>query len=86
MINKDQLQYIRQNLEKKHQKEQDEKKRTREKNNAIYNAFASTTYIPPLVDMKSALKEVRKQNDITHEDDYLRLTGGGNLLKGIKTK
>ena len=40
MINKDQLQYMRTKMQEKHQKEQDEKKRTREKNNAIYNAFA----------------------------------------------
>ena len=86
MINKDQLQYMRRKMQEKHQKEQDEKKRTRDKNNEIYNAFASTNYVPPLVDMKDALQEVRKQNDITHEDNYLRLTGGGNRLKGIKTK
>jgi hypothetical protein len=86
MINKDQLQYMRRKMQEKHQKEQDEKKRTRDKNNAIYNAFASTTYVPPLVDMKDALLEVRKQNEISHPDEYLRITGGGNRLKGIKTK
>lgn len=86
MINKFQLQYIRQNLEKKHQKEQDEKKRTRDKNDAIYNAFASTTYIPPLVNMEEAMKKVREKDYITHEESYSKLTGGYNPMKDMKTK
>lgn len=86
MINKDQLQYMRTKMQEKHQKEQDEKKRIREKNDAIYNAFASTTYIPPLVDMQDAMKKVREKNYITHDEKYLRATGGYNPMKDMKTK
>tara|TARA_B110000196_G_scaffold248713_1_gene217805 strand:+ start:1688 stop:1909 length:222 start_codon:yes stop_codon:yes gene_type:complete len=73
-------------MQEKHQKEQDEKKRIREKNDAIYNAFASTTYIPPLVDMQDAMKKVREKNYITHDEKYLRATGGYNPMKDMKTK
>jgi len=86
MINREQLLYGRQKMKEKFDKEQEQKEQTRKKNDAIYNAFASTTYIPPLVDMKNALQEVRKQNEISHPDEYLRITGGGNRLKGIRTK
>ena len=86
MINQTQLRYGRQKMKERFDKEQERKEQTRNKNIAIYNAFASTTYVPPLVDMKNALEEVRKQNDITHEDNYLRLTGGYNPMKGLKTK
>ena len=86
MINKDQLQYMRRKMQEKHQKEQDEKKRTRDKNDAIYNAFASTTYIPPLVNMEEAMKKVREKDYITHEESYSKLTGGYNPMKDMKTK
>ena len=66
--------------------EQDEKKRTRDKNDAIYNAFASTTYIPPLVNMEEAMKKVREKDYITHEESYSKLTGGYNPMKDMKTK
>jgi|TARA_B110000196_G_scaffold246717_1_gene215625 hypothetical protein len=86
MINREQLLYGRQKMKEKFDKEQEQKEQTRKKNDAIYNAFASTTYIPPLVDMKNALQEVRKQNDITHPESYAKLTGGYSPLKNMKTK
>ena len=86
MINQEQLRYIRQSLKKKHKQEQEEKEQTRKKNDAIYNAFASTTYIPPLVDMQEAMKKVREKDYITHEESYSKLTGGYNPMKDMKTK
>ena len=86
MINQEQLRYIRQSLQKKHQKEQEEKEQTRKKNDAIYNAFASTTYIPPLVNMEEAMKKVREKDYITHEESYAKLTGGYSPMKNMKTK
>ena len=86
MINREQLQYMRNKMKEKYKNEQEQKEQTRNKNIAIYNAFASTTYVPPLVNMKDALKEVRKKNDITFEDNYSRLTGGGTRMRGMKTK
>ena len=86
MINQEQLRYIRQSLKKKHKQEQEEKEQTRKKNDAIYNAFASTTYIPPLVDMQEAMKKVREKDYITHEESYAKLTGGYSPMKNMKTK
>ena len=86
MINQEQLRYIRQSLEKKHKQEQEEKEQTRKKNDAIYNAFASTTYIPPLVNMEEAMKKVREKDYITHEESYAKLTGGYSPMKNMKTK
>ena len=86
MINQEQLRYIRQSLQKKHKQEQEEKKRLREKNTAIYNAFSSTTYVPPLVDMRDAMKKVREKDHITFDPAYASLTGGGNRMRGLRTK
>ena len=86
MINQEQLRYIRQSLKKKHKQEQEEKEQTRKKNDAIYNAFASTTYIPPLVNMEEAMKKVREKDYITHEESYAKLTGGYSPMKNMKTK
>ena len=58
----------------------------RKKNDAIYNAFASTTYIPPLVNMEEAMKKVREKDYITHEESYAKLTGGYSPMKNMKTK
>ena len=86
MINQEQLRYIRQSLKKKHKQEQEQKEQTRKKNDAIYNAFASTTYIPPLVNMEEAMKKVREKDYITHEESYAKLTGGYSPMKNMKTK
>ena len=86
MINQEQLRYGRQKMKEKFDKEQEQKEQTRKKNDAIYNAFASTTYIPPLVNMEEAMKKVREKDHITHEESYAKLTGGYNPIKDMKTK
>jgi hypothetical protein len=87
MINREQLLYGRQVMRKKLEKEQEEERRRRETNNRIYQSFQSVTHIPSAIpDMKKALEEVRKKSYVTHDEKYLRATGGYNPMKGLKTK
>lgn len=87
MINRPQLLYGRQVMRKKLEKEQEEERRRKEINNRIYQSFQSVTHIPSAIpDMKKALKEVREKSYITHDEKYLRATGGYNPMKGLKTK
>jgi len=82
----EQIKYMKKRMKQELNKGQGEEKRRRETNDRIYKSFQSVTDIPHLVDMKDALKEVRKKNDITFEDSYAKLTGGYNPMRGLKTK
>ena len=86
MSNIEQIKYMKKRMKQDFNKGQGEEKRRRETNDRIYNAFQSVTDIPPLVNMRDALKEVRKKNDITFEDSYLKVTGGFNPMKDMETK
>jgi hypothetical protein len=87
MINREILLYGRKKMKERFEKEQEEERRRRETNNRIYQSFQSVTHIPSAIpDMKKALEEVRKKSYITHDEKYLRATGGYNPMRGLKTK
>ena len=87
MINREQLLYGRQVMRKKLEKEQEEERRRRQTNDRIYKSFQSVTEIPnKIIDMTEELKKVREKDYISFEDSYISLSGGGNRMRGLKTK
>ena len=74
---------MRQRLEK----EKEEEIRRRQTNDRIYKSFQSVTEIPnKIIDMTEELKKVREKDYISFEDSYISLSGGGNRMRGLKTK
>jgi len=59
MSNIQQMKYLKKKSKERFETEQEQKRRTRQTNDRIYNAFQSVTYIPNgIVDMKDALLKV----------------------------
>ena len=74
---------MRQRLEK----EKEEERRRRQTNDRIYKSFQSVTEVPnKIIDMTEELKKVREKDYISFEDSYISLSGGGNRMRGLKTK
>lgn len=87
MINRQTLLYGRKKMKERFDKEQEEEKRRRQTNDRIYKSFQSVTEIPnKIIDMTEELKKVREKDYISFEDSYISLSGGGNRMRGLKTK
>ena len=87
MINREKLLYGRKIMRQRLEKEKEEEIRRRQTNDRIYKSFQSVTEIPnKIIDMTEELKKVREKDYISFEDSYISLSGGGNRMRGLKTK
>lgn len=87
MINREKLLYGRKIMRQRLEKEKEEERRRRQTNDRIYKSFQSVTEIPnKIIDMTEELKKVREKDYISFEDSYISLSGGGNRMRGLKTK
>ena len=87
MINREKLLYGRKIMRQRLEKEKEEERRRRQTNDRIYKSFQSVTEVPnKIIDMTEELKKVREKDYISFEDSYISLSGGGNRMRGLKTK